>query len=69
MEEVISKMDNKTLLVVCGVNGMEENGRHSSKGQDGVIFIYSQGVTVREKFYKTRIQDVARIVSNIMGIS
>jgi hypothetical protein len=62
-------MDNTTLLVVCGVNGMREDGRHSNSGQNGIIFIYSQGINVRDKFYKTRIQDVARIVSQIMGVS
>jgi hypothetical protein len=62
-------MDNQTLLVVCGVNGMLENGRHSNSGKDGVIFIYSKAITVRDKFYKTRIQDVASIVSHLIGVS
>ncbi len=46
---------------------MQENGRHSARG-DGVLFIYSKGIRVREEFYKTRIQDVSQIVSDIMGI-
>ncbi len=53
---------------MCGVNGMRDDGRHSDSGQDGMIFIYSQGIKVREKFYKTRVQDVPTIVNHIMGL-
>jgi hypothetical protein len=50
---------------------MAENGRHSDeRDREGIIFLYSKGLRVRQddSFYKTRIQDVAVIVSQIMGI-
>ena len=59
-------MDNQTVLVVVGANGISEDGKH--KQGDGVVFVYSQAIQVRERFYKSRVQDLSVTIADIFGI-